>query len=310
MITTTLPDSIARQQWLEPVAKTLQGWLHRAFQSGGEGGQRAKNFLHGTWLGHPVHVIFTDIPLGAWTAAVAFDFLEATGGRRRFGTVADAAVTVGLLGATGAAITGLTDFQDVDPPASRIGLVHGLLNIAGASLFLTSLIQRRKHARAAGRRFALAGYVVALSSAFLGGALVYDEGIGVDHTLGQSFPEDFTAVLAQSELSDGEMKRAEYRGVPILLARRGERIFALAETCTHLGGPLSEGKLTGDTVQCPWHGSRFSLHNGRVLDGPAVHPQPCLEARVRDGQIEVRMPGAKPGMAGTTGATIPRPEAA
>jgi len=76
--------------------------------------------------------------------------------------------------------------------------------------------------------------------------------------------------------------------VPILLVRRGKRIFALAETCSHLGGPLSEGKLRGNSVQCPWHGSRFALEDGRVLDGPAVHPQPCLEARVRNGKIELR----------------------
>jgi len=70
--------------------------------------------------------------------------------------------------------------------------------------------------------------------------------------------------------------------------RRGKHIFALAETCSHLGGPLAEGKLSGNTVQCPWHGSRFALEDGRVLDGPAVHPQPCLEARTRNGKIEVR----------------------
>jgi nitrite reductase/ring-hydroxylating ferredoxin subunit len=82
--------------------------------------------------------------------------------------------------------------------------------------------------------------------------------------------------------------RTEHDGTPILLIRRGQQIYALAETCSHLGGPLSEGALDGDVIQCPWHGSRFSIRDGHVVDGPAVHPQPCLETRIRDGQIEIR----------------------
>ena len=130
--------------------------------------------------------------------------------------------------------------------------------------------------------------MVATAAAYLGGHLVYEQGIGVDHTLGEALPEKFVPVSSESELADGELKRGEHDDVPILLVRRGKRIFALAEKCSHLGGPLSEGKLRDDSVQCPWHGSRFSLEDGRVLDGPAVHPQPCLEARVRNGKIEVR----------------------
>jgi nitrite reductase/ring-hydroxylating ferredoxin subunit len=91
-------------------------------------------------------------------------------------------------------------------------------------------------------------------------------------------------------LPDNTPTRAMYQGVPILLVRRGERLFAMAETCSHFSGPLSEGKLDGDSIVCPYHASRFSLEDGRVLNGPAVHPQPCLEVRAREGQIEVRRP--------------------
>lgn len=63
---------------------------------------------------------------------------------------------------------------------------------------------------------------------------------------------------------------------------------AIANTCTHLGGPLAEGKREGDTVICPWHGSRFDPGTGDVLGGPAVYPEPRYEARVRAGKIEVR----------------------
>jgi nitrite reductase/ring-hydroxylating ferredoxin subunit len=76
--------------------------------------------------------------------------------------------------------------------------------------------------------------------------------------------------------------------MPVLLLRRGERIYAIAETCAHLGGPLAEGTLDGLSVICPWHGSRVALEDGRVLDGPSTFPQPCFETRVHHGQIEVR----------------------
>jgi nitrite reductase/ring-hydroxylating ferredoxin subunit len=90
------------------------------------------------------------------------------------------------------------------------------------------------------------------------------------------------------ELAQGKLCRARAGDVDLVLLRRGERIYALAEKCAHLGGPLAEGEVKGLSVRCPWHGSRFSLENGRVLDGPASYDQPCLAVRVRNGMIEVR----------------------
>jgi nitrite reductase/ring-hydroxylating ferredoxin subunit len=91
-------------------------------------------------------------------------------------------------------------------------------------------------------------------------------------------------------LLENKPTRATHNGVPFLIVRRGNRLFAMAETCSHFSGPLSEGKLVGDSIVCPYHSSRFSLKDGQVLDGPAVHPQPCMEVRVRNGQIEIRQP--------------------
>jgi nitrite reductase/ring-hydroxylating ferredoxin subunit len=118
--------------------------------------------------------------------------------------------------------------------------------------------------------------------------MVYEHRVGVDRTAGQQFPKDFVLVLTESDLPDNKPTRALFDNVPILLVRRGGRLFAMAETCSHFSGPLSEGKLEGDSIVCPYHYSRFALEDGRVLDGPAVHPQPCLEARIHSGQIEVR----------------------
>ncbi|MGZ6404346.1 MAG: DUF2231 domain-containing protein, partial [Bdellovibrionota bacterium] len=151
-----ISGTIARQEWLKPTEETLQKLLHKAF--GFSGGQAIKNALHGTWLGHPLHVILTDVPIGAWTAAIAFDALESITGRRAYGVAADAAVTVGLVGAVGAATTGLTDWQDIDPPARRIGLVHGLLNVVSATFFTGSLVARKRRSRSNGRNLAALGY--------------------------------------------------------------------------------------------------------------------------------------------------------
>src|SRR5437868_13543809 len=277
---------IEQQEWLKPAEESLQKFVHKAFLF--RGGRQVKNILHGTWMGHPLHVILTDIPIGAWTVAIVFDALDSMGARRQYSVGADTAVAFGLAGAVGAAATGLTDWQDIDPPARRIGLVHGLLNVASVALFGSSFLMRRRGNRAAGRGLAALGYVVSVAAARLGGNLVYGQKVGVDHSASEKLPNEFTAVLSQSDLGDGKPVRAEHNGTTILLVRRGSQIFALAETCSHLGGPLSEGKLDGDVIQCPWHGSRFSIRDGHVVDGPAVHPQPCLEARIQNGQIEVR----------------------
>ena len=139
-----------------------------------------------------------------------------------------------------------------------------------------------------GRTLAALGYAVSVAAARLGGNLVYEQKIGVDHSNPEKLPDDFSKVLSESNLPDGKPVRVDHDGSPILLVRLGSQIYALAETCSHLGGPLSEGKLEGKIIECPWHESRFSIRDGQVVDGPAVHPQPCLEARLRNGQVEVR----------------------
>lgn len=281
-------SAIEEQHWLEPAAETVQSSVGRLLASGGEAGQVVANALHGTWLGHPLHSAITDVPVGAWTTAVAMDAIADVSGRDELSRASDTAIAIGLVGAVASAAAGIVDWHATDGRARQVGFVHGALNLAGAALFAASLVARRNGSRSAGRGLSTFGYLAVMGSAWLGGKLVYDERIGVDHTAGQEFPNDFTAVLSGDELPEGEMRRAEWNGNRILLARRNGEIYAIAEVCSHLGGPLAEGHFSGCTVQCPWHGSRFSLRDGKVIDGPSVHPQPVLETRVVDGQIEVR----------------------
>jgi nitrite reductase/ring-hydroxylating ferredoxin subunit/uncharacterized membrane protein len=272
-----------------PLDEKLQKLLDKALYGGGHrSAQKIRNFLNGTWLGEPLHVVLTDVPVGAWTVAMAFDALDLVCDRREFTRACETSIGIGLLGAAGAAVTGMTDWSDVDPPARRLGLIHGLLNLTGAALFATSLLLRKKKSREMGRIVGVVGYAVMAYATHLGGKLVYENRVGVDRTDGQVFPKQFAAVLPETSLMDGKPTRAIYQGSPILLVRREDHLFAMAETCSHFSGPLSEGKLEGESVVCPYHFSRFALDDGRVLDGPAVHPQPCLEVRTRNGQIEVR----------------------
>jgi nitrite reductase/ring-hydroxylating ferredoxin subunit/uncharacterized membrane protein len=274
----------------ERVQKLIDKFL---YGGGRSSARRIRNFLNGTWLGEPLHVVLTDVPIGAWTAAIAFDVLDLIRARREFALAADTSILIGLVCAAGAAVTGVTDWSDVDPPARRSGFIHGLLNLSATALFTSSLTLRKKRLRTGGHICAALGYAVMSYAAHLGGEMVYKRKVGVDRTEGQSFPREFVGVLPEPELKDDKPTRALYDCVPILLVRSGGRIFALAETCSHFSGPLAEGKLIDKSIVCPYHNSRFSLEDGRVLDGPAVHPQPCLEVRVRDGQIEVRQSAAR-----------------
>ena len=276
-----------------PTEERLQKALDKALYAGGRrDAQEIRNFLNGTWLGEPLHVVLKDLPIGAWTVAMIFDALDLIRGRHEFALAADTSIGIGMVAALGAAATGITDWSDVDPPARHIGLIHGLLNIGATLLFTTSFVLRKKKLRTGGHISAALGYAVMSYAAHLGGKLVYEHRVGVDRTSGQVFPEKFVPVLPESELQNDKPTRVMHDGVPILLVRRGGRLFAMAETCSHFSGPLAEGKLVDDSIECPYHASRFALEDGRVLDGPAVHPQPCLEVRIHDGQIEVRKPSA------------------
>jgi len=279
---------VDRQEALDRLSDQIQPLVRDAFKSAGPAGREVKNMLHGTWLGHPLHPALTDVPLGAWTAALALDAMESISGRRELAAGADAAIAVGLVGAAGAAVTGLTDWSETNGRARKVGILHGLLNVGATALYTTSLILRRNQKRNAGVGFAMLGYAVSSASAYLGGHLVFSEQIGVNHAAAQEMPKEFVPVMADAELAEGELKRVDAGGVGVLLVRCEGEVCALAHSCSHLGGPLSEGKLDGDVVQCPWHGSRFNVRDGSVVDGPATFPQPRFETRVREGQIEVR----------------------
>ena len=278
---TRVVDNPAIDRVAEPLSKAVRG----AYGAAGPVGRQAKNALHGVWLGHPLHPVFTDMPLGAWTTALALDAASKDdAGMRRAATFA---MGVGLIGALGAAVTGLTDWSETNGRSRRAGLIHGLLNLSATTCFATAFALRQKDSHDTGRTCAWTGYAIALGAAYLGGDLVYGQRIGVTHADAE-LPEEFTPILASASLADNSMARARAGNTGVLLVRQRGRVCALAHACAHLGGPLSEGTLKDGSVVCPWHGSEFALEDGRVLNGPATHNQPCLVARERNGQIEVK----------------------
>jgi nitrite reductase/ring-hydroxylating ferredoxin subunit len=243
--------------------------------------------MHGVWLGHPLHPVFTDIPIGAWTTALALDACaNGDAGMRRAATFA---FGVGLLGAAASAVTGLTDWSETDGRSRREGLLHGLINIASTALTATAYFRRLADDDADGRVWAWAGYTIALGSAYLGGDLVYGQRIGVTHAVTDQ-PEQLTPIASSSDIREGTMRRARHDDTDALLVRQHGRVCGLAHACSHLGGPLSEGTLKDGSVVCPWHGSEFGLEDGHVINGPATQPQAVFDIREPNGQIEVKAP--------------------
>jgi len=167
-------EYIERQQWLEPLETGVQNAVAKAFESGGETGQKVKDALHGKWLGHALHPALTDVPIGAWTATLVLDLMEASG-RRDVRAGADVTLAVGLAGAGMAALAGITDWHEMEGKPRRVGLAHGMLNIVSAGLYTASMVARSKRNRAAGRYLALAGFSISMVSAYLGGSLVFGE---------------------------------------------------------------------------------------------------------------------------------------
>src|SRR6185437_10973546 len=132
------------------------------------------------------------------------------------------------------------------------------------------------------------GIVTVLVAAYLGGGLVFGKATGVNHTVWPEGSHEFTPTIPVAEMPENTLKRVEVAGVPVVLVKLRGKYAAIAATCTHAGGPLDEGELQGDVVQCPWHGSRFRMSDGKALTGPATFSQPRYEVQVRDGMIYLR----------------------
>ena len=218
---------------------------------------------------------------------MVFDLLPSAKGN----DAADLLVALGLASAVPTAATGLANWSDLFGADKRIGLVHAAANVTATTLFALSLIQRRRGRRASGRLLSMAGLGATSAGGWLGGHLTYRRGAGVDHTAFQEVAADWTTVAKLSELPEGKGHAADADGVPVLLVRDGANVLALADVCTHAGGPLHEGEVADGCVTCPWHGSQFRLDNGEVVRSPATAPQPVYETRITGDDVQIKQAG-------------------
>lgn len=255
--------------------------------------RRFKTLLHGTWLGHPLHPAITDVPIGAWLLAGFFDvlWLAAPSQNQWAARGAEWLVIVGIVGAVGAAVTGMADWSNTYGAERTVGLYHGALNTLALVLFIISAVLRFTVDIGMSIPAAVIGFVgiaVMLVAAYLGGDMVFGKGTGVNHTAWEAAPEDYESVLPVDQLSERTLRRVMVADAPVVLLKASETYYAIAATCTHAGGPLDEGELQGEVVQCPWHGSRFRMRDGKPITGPATFAQPRYDVRVRDGMIQLR----------------------
>jgi len=283
-----IPDldrMVARIGFLDPLAEGLQHRVGRALKGGGPAA--AKAVLNGRWLGHPLHPLLTDLPIGAWTAASVLDL--AAGSDAELARAADLLIALGCGSGALAALAGLADWQDSYGPERRLGLGHGLLNSTALALFGGALGLRLTGRRRVARPLALAGYLLAAAGAYLGGDLVFRLGTQVNRNAWSDGPSEWRDAAAAADVEAGRLLRCDPSGVPVMLTRIRGEVVAIGCRCPHAGGPLDEGAVEAEAVTCPWHGSRFDLGTGAVLQGPAFTPLPRYEVRITDlGRVELR----------------------
>jgi nitrite reductase/ring-hydroxylating ferredoxin subunit/uncharacterized membrane protein len=276
----TLIQKIGRAKELDAPTTAVSGWVKTATRS-----KSVKNALSGSWLGHQLHPMLTDLPIGAWGAAVALDLTsgdESAAAARRL-------VGLGLLASGPTALSGASDWSDTIGADRRVGFIHAASNATASVLQAGSWLARRRGHRVVGIVLSILGLSLTLGSAYLGGHLSFVRGIGVNHTAFQRPTRKWTDVAAESDIADGSLTRVTVGEVPVLLARQNGELHAISAVCTHAGGPLDEGTLDADgCVTCPWHGSRFRLEDGEVERGPASVPQPLWEISVDEGRVRVR----------------------
>ncbi len=253
-----------------------------------------KTFLNGTWLEHPLHPALTDVPVGAWTVAMFLDAADLALDEPALGLASGLTTGFGALGASATIVTGLMDWTDTESSEMAVGFTHGITNTIATLLFTTSFFMRwRDKWRTNNTHFALStlGYLTLTLGAYLGGSLVFRQGLMVDRNAYRQGPKDFTPALALADLPENQPKRVEVKNQPILLLRQGDQIYAIGAVCSHLGGPLDKGKLDTQncTVECPWHYSIYSLEDGSYKQGPTTAPVPAYDVRINNGQIEVKL---------------------
>jgi nitrite reductase/ring-hydroxylating ferredoxin subunit len=274
--------AVESAQVIDPIAKTAGKAIRDTVS-----GTPVKDALSGTWLGHAVHPMLTDLVIGSFAGATLLDLLGGDGD----GRAGQRLIALGLLAYAPTAASGANDWADtetVDDAIRRAGMVHAACNAIAATLYAASWRARRRGARGRGVALGFGGMTVLMAGGYLGGHLSLSKGVGPDQTVFDPGPTDWTPAADGSQLPEGRPVRVVVGDTPVMILRDGGRIFAIHDRCSHRGCSLSEGRIEGEQVVCACHGSRFDLRNGAVQGGPASAPQPSFQVRERGGLVELR----------------------
>jgi len=269
-----------------------------------------KDFLEGKSLRHPIHPMLVHFPIGLFLLSFLLD-LASLAFPSVPSLVRDSfyAMLLGLIMALVAAVPGFVDYTDIrsDHPGKRTATAHMILNfmvvvVYGINLGVRSSSLLDPKISMGPFILSLVGVGLLSVSGYLGGHLVYDQGIAVGrHKRHLPPPRDtihlvppipgadavFVPVMAAQQLRERETLRVEIDGQVMTMAKVDNQIFAFQEFCTHRFGPLSEGKFEGFNVQCPWHNSCFDVRTGEVTNGPAKINLKTFKVEVRESKVGI-----------------------
>lgn len=252
---------------------------------------------------HPIHPMLVAFPIAFLYGSLGFDLAgrlaDWPGGYATGAYLSLAAIASGLV----AAIPGLVEYLSVVPPNSSArarATQHMLINGGALAAFAAGWLFRDRVNLLPGTGTLLleaAGAGLVTWGGWLGGTLVYRNQIGVDHRYAgagkwKEQAVDLDAggpvpVAKADELEVDQMMLLVSGGRRVVLARTREGHAAFDDRCSHKGGPLSDGAMICGTVQCPWHGSQFDVHDGSVKAGPAKEAIACHRVEVSDGEVRL-----------------------
>jgi nitrite reductase/ring-hydroxylating ferredoxin subunit/uncharacterized membrane protein len=281
----------AQAGWARPFGDFNHRWLTALFRPM----TPVKSFLNGKWLGHSLHAVLTDVPVGVFTLAIVLDVLDQR-------MAADVAIAFGLLAMIGAAIAGLADYTDTDGHPRMVATIHATLVVLALIVYAISMWLRLGNPdgdRTAAIAVSFVGYALLAGGAWIGGEVVYALGNMINRHAFRFSGTPNWIKLDVADIPEGQPTKAKAGAQTLVLVRQGSTIYALHDVCSHAGGPLSGGRIVDDCIECPWHASRFELASGRRRQGPTTFDQPRYEVREADGGgYEARRVG------GTTGQNV------
>ena len=269
----------AQIRWTRPLGTWAFGWLHRFFSWA----PTLRDLLVGRWLGHPIHAVLTDAPIGILFLVPVFDVLGQPG-------AAEVSLAVGVLAMLAAALAGFADYADTDGAARDRATLHSTLMLTALVVYLVSLAVRLggDGTGLVAVWTSVLAFLVLSAGAYVGGDVVYVLGNMVSRHAFRGAGTKWLALepaetTEGGSIPEGRPIKAKLGINTLVLVRQGDKILALHDTCAHAGGPLSGGTYADGVIECPWHASRYRMSDGLVVRGPSVYDQPAYEVRSREG---------------------------